>query len=199
MKKILFILFVLVLQISSASPVAREKVVEVTSQLVESGKIEEAIAYLDKSANMDSSNKAFYHARMGYYYIDLGQMDKAEKYLKQAIAEDGKLGFAYNELGYLYSEQQKTDLSLQNYLKAVQYDPDDGEGYYGAGLAYYNKQVYDKAIEYLEKAIPRYKKEQKYSYMEDAYTIIVQIYEKQGNESKLNETIERAEKDLGNN
>ena len=40
MKKILFILFVLVLQISSASPVAREKVVEVTSQLVESGKIE---------------------------------------------------------------------------------------------------------------------------------------------------------------
>ena len=178
---------------------AREKVVEVTSQLVESGKIEEAIAYLDKSANMDSSNKAFYHARMGYYYIDLGLIDKAEKYLKQAIAEDGKLGFAYNELGYLYSEQLKTDLSLQNYLKAVQYDPDDGEGYYGAGLAYYNKQVYDKAIEYLEKAIPRYKKEQKYSYMEDAYTVIVQIYEKQGNEAKLNETIERAEKDLGNN
>ena len=45
--------------------------------------------------------------------------------------------------------------------------------------------------------MPRYKKEKKYDYLEDAYTMIIQIYDEQGNEAKVNETIEAAKKELG--
>ncbi len=86
---------------------------------------------------------------------------------------------------------------MENYLKGTKYEPNNAESFYGAGYAYYEKKDYNKALEYFEKAVPRYKKEKKYDYLEDAYTMIIQIYDEQGNEAKVNETIEAAKKELG--
>lgn len=194
MKKIIFGL-ILMLFVSCSNNNSTE-IAETADKMAKSGKIEEAITYLEQNANKDSKNKAFYHARMGYYYIELNQFDKAEEILKQAVSEDGKLGFAYSELGYLYSSQNKVDLALENYLLGTKYDPNDGENFYGAGYAYYEKKDYTKAVEYFEKAIPKYKKEQKYDYIKDSYNLIAQIYYEQGNETKMNEVIEKAEKEL---
>ena len=91
---------------------------------------------------------------MGYYYIELKQLEKAEEILKKSLEENKKNGFAYNELGFLYSIQKKTDLSLENYLKGTKYEPNNAESFYGAGYAYYEKKDYNKALEYFEKSVP---------------------------------------------
>ena len=196
MKKLFFALLMLFLLSCSNNA---DKVAEKSDELAKNGNIEQAISYLEENANKDNKNKSFYYARMGYYYIELQQLDKAEEILKKALNENKKNGFAYNELGYLYSMQKKMDLSLENYLKGTEYEPDNAEGFYGAGYAYYEKKDYNKALEYFEKSVPRYKKEKKYDYLEDAYTMIVQIYDEQGNQEKVNETIEAAKKELGKN
>ena len=193
MKKLFFALLMLFLVSCSNSS---DKVTKKADELAKSGNIEQAISYLDENANKDNKKSSLYHARMGYYYIELKQLEKAEEILKKSLEENKKNGFAYNELGFLYSIQKKTDLSLENYLKGTEY-ADNAEAFYGAGYAYYEKKDYNKALEYFEKAVPRYKKEKKYDYLEDAYTMIIQIYDEQGNEAKVNETIEAAKKELG--
>ncbi len=194
MKKLFFALLMLFLVSCSNSS---DKVTKKADELAKSGNIEQAISYLDENANKDNKKSSLYHARMGYYYIELKQLEKAEEILKKSLEENKKNGFAYNELGFLYSIQKKTDLSLENYLKGTKYEPNNAESFYGAGYAYYEKKDYNKALEYFEKSVPRYKKEKKYDYLEDAYTMIIQIYDEQGNEAKVNETIEAAKKELG--
>lgn len=196
MKKLLFGLILILFVSCGRNSYDSNEVSEIASSLAGSGKTEQAITYLEEQAAKDSKNKGLYYSRIGYYYIELNQLDKAENYLKQAISENKKIGFAYNELAYLYAQQNKIDLSLENYLKGTEYEPGNGESFYGAGYVYYRKKDYDKAVKYLEKSIPKYKKVKKYDYVEDAYSLIVQCYYEQGNKTKMDEVIKKAEKEF---
>jgi tetratricopeptide (TPR) repeat protein len=70
---------------------------------------------------------------------------RIEKYLKKAIALDGKLAGAHFQLGVLYSDQQRKPEAIQEFEQAIKYDPDNAKYYYRLGQAYQSAGRNDEA------------------------------------------------------
>ena len=115
MKRILFIM-VLICTILSCDTKKSEQTKAKDEEIYQTSGIKETISYLEKEIKRDPGSKAYYQARMGYYYIEEKDYANAEVMLKKALETDGNLGFAYNELGYMYSLQDKQDEALKTYI-----------------------------------------------------------------------------------
>lgn len=99
---------------------------------------------------------------LGSSYVDLGNLEIAEKYLIIADSlcsiskKTGDLNvYEYanicNKLGYIYGKKQNLDLALKYYLKAVEDDPSHKPAIGNIGAIFYAKNDYKNAKIYFEK------------------------------------------------
>ena len=155
MKKILFIIL-LVCMIFSCSDKSTEEPQSKEEEIYQTSGINDTIKYLEKMAKTDPKNKAFYLARMGYYYIEEKDYKNAEDILKKALETDQDMAFIHNEMGYLYGLQGKKELSLESYIKGTESKEEMVENFYGAGSVYLELGKFKEAESYLRKAAALY-------------------------------------------
>ena len=186
MKKILFFIMLFCMVLSCDST---KKEDEKPQDLViyETSGIAETIAYLEKMGREIPEDKAYYLAKMGYYYIEEKDYEKAEAVLKESLKVSGKEGLAYNELGYLYGIQGKPDLALETYVKGTEMDPEAAGNFYGAGVLYSDLKDYEQAEIYLKKAVTLYKNSEVDDKADKAARQLYFLYLDQGDRKKARE------------
>jgi len=73
---------------------------------------------------------------LGLYYENIGQIDKAEVYLKKALQLNETSSLANVALANFYNKQAKVDLAIHLFKRAIELDPNnaDAHSFYGAIL-----------------------------------------------------------------
>jgi tetratricopeptide (TPR) repeat protein len=191
MKKILFILVLLCMVLSCDN---KEKAPKLSKdeEIYQNSGIKETIAFLEKEIKKKPSDKGYYYAKMGYYYIEEKDFENAEKFLNKALEIDPGLGFAYNELGYMYSAQGKGELALETYVKGAGKDPKMGGNFYGAGVLYSELGKYKEAEGYLEKAVTIYEEAGDIEKAGRSAKSLYYVYWALGDEKKVQDFISKA-------
>lgn len=97
--------------------------------------------------------------RLGFYYHNQGEFEKAIKHFHKAIDLKSDYVDAYYNLGNAYQELGRMDLAIQNYKKAIKIHPNYSAVYNNMGIVALKIRDLDRAKEYFEKAIeinPKY-------------------------------------------
>ena len=90
-------------------------------------------------------------AGIGQVYMTMGEMDKAEESLKQALAlfpSDETLAF---NIGEIYFSTQQPDKAIEYFQQAIEIKPDWGSPHRQLGYAYLNMADYTAALESFQK------------------------------------------------
>ena len=116
MKKLLSAFFFLVI-VSQYKSGPLVRVTDYDYSIYYSKGIDETVKYLENMTKVESTRKALYHAKMGYYYYEEKDYVNAEKMLKKALSEDPEMEEVYIKLGTLYTLQGKSGKALEIYLK----------------------------------------------------------------------------------
>jgi tetratricopeptide (TPR) repeat protein len=93
--------------------------------MLQSGRIKEAVPYLEVLAKADPDRVQVLY-NLGIAYSELGQYDEAIIRLKRAVQIDPTHAHAWTGIGVAYQRMGKRDLALEPMLKAVAADPSDG-------------------------------------------------------------------------
>ena len=117
------------------------------------GKKEKAIEVLQGVLGEDSDNvDANYW--IGLAYQALGNFEKAEYYLRKAIALAPDRDEGYNALGYLFAEYSTNlDEAVELIKKALEKSPENGAYLDNLGWVYFKQGKLTAALEHLEKAV----------------------------------------------
>jgi tetratricopeptide (TPR) repeat protein len=100
---------------------------EFVMTLLQSGRIKEAVPYLESMAKTGpASAQVLYN--LGIAYSELGQFDEAIIRLKNAVKLDPGHAHAWTGIGVAYQRMGKPDLALEPMQKAVAAAPTDGYG-----------------------------------------------------------------------
>jgi len=90
---------------------------------------------------------------LGAQYIELGDIDKAEKVLKQAMQIDpNRFSILFN-LGVVYVKEGQWVEALESFVKAIELNPKDADSRYNCGLVLEKIGQIDAAIEQHSEAI----------------------------------------------
>jgi superkiller protein 3 len=127
--------------------------------LVETGNLEEGIAFLQKAVGIiDTDPDAWMH--LGLAYTIKREFQKALEYYEKALTLDKTNAWIHDSLGFIhFSIFQKTgntennDAALENFRKAIELDPRLASAYNGLGGAYKAEGQLDKAISAWEKSL----------------------------------------------
>jgi Flp pilus assembly protein TadD len=107
------------------------------------------ILYELKSISSTFKRADFY---MGICYDQIGDFQKTEFFMNQAIEQDPTDHEALNYLGYLYADKNiNLDKAEQLILKALSYEPTNYAYIDSLAWVYYRKGLYEKAEELFEK------------------------------------------------
>ena len=159
--------------------------------------IDETIKYLENMTKVESSRKALYYAKMGYYYYEEKDYRNAEKMLKKALSEDPEMEEVYIKLGSLYTIQGKTEKALEYYLLGTKLKEKYPDIFFGAGVSYYDLNNFDKAAEYLERAVNMYKMANKEEELNRAVILLYYSYDSLGDDEKMEKFLKRSiERDI---
>jgi tetratricopeptide (TPR) repeat protein len=93
--------------------------------MLQSGRIKEAVPYLEALAKADPENVQVLY-NLGIAYSELGQFDEAVIRLKRAVALSPKHAHAWTGIGVAYQRMGKRAQALEPMQKAVEADPADG-------------------------------------------------------------------------
>jgi len=93
------------------------------------------------------------YSGLGIAYIEKGQLDEAEEYLRKSIEANPQYFAAYYNLGNLYSQRNLSDKAREYYKKAIELNPYQAQVYNNLGNAYFRVGLYDEAKENYEKAL----------------------------------------------
>ena len=93
--------------------------------MLQSGRIKEAVPYLESMAKTDPDNVQVLY-NLGIAYSELGQFDEAIIRLKKAVQLDPKHAHAWTGIGVAYQRMGKRAQALEPMQKAVEADPADG-------------------------------------------------------------------------
>lgn len=74
-------------------------------------------------------DSALLHHQLGYTYFQLGQLEAAEKHLKQAISLEPEMDVAFQTLAYTYWKMGRLGIAEDHARVAVSLDPDDEENW----------------------------------------------------------------------
>jgi glycosyltransferase involved in cell wall biosynthesis len=90
---------------------------------------------------------------LGAQYIELGNIDNAEKVLKQAIEIDSNRCGAWFNLGVVYAKRGQWIEALEPFVRAIELNPKDADSRYNCGLVLEKIGQTDAAIEQHSEAI----------------------------------------------
>jgi tetratricopeptide (TPR) repeat protein len=93
--------------------------------MLQSGRLEEALPYLESLTKSAPANSAVLY-NLGICYSELGQFDEAVIRLKRAVQLDPAHAHAWVGIGSAYFRMRKPELALDAFEKAVALDPNDG-------------------------------------------------------------------------
>jgi tetratricopeptide (TPR) repeat protein len=93
--------------------------------MLQSGRIKEAVPYLEALAKTEPDNVQVLF-NLGIAYSELGQYDEAVIRLKRAVQLDPMHAHAWTGIGVAYQRMGKRELALEPMQKAVEADPTDG-------------------------------------------------------------------------
>jgi tetratricopeptide (TPR) repeat protein len=119
--------------------------------LLESGRIKDAVPYLESMAKATPDNVQVLY-NLGIAYSEMGQLDEAIIRLKRAVQLDPTHAHAWTGIGVAYQRMDKHDLAMEPMRKAVEADPFDGYARrnYGAILMGQNRN--EEALTHLRAA-----------------------------------------------
>ena len=93
------------------------------------------------------------HNNLGDLYARHGDLEKAVKEFKIAIALKPNYGDAYHNLANTYHQLGKNDLAIENYQKALSFNPNLWQSYQNLAAIYFEQEKFNLARQELEKAI----------------------------------------------
>jgi tetratricopeptide (TPR) repeat protein len=120
------------------------------------GKIKDVNKYIEKYKSIrkeNSASEAAIASGIGYIYADVGILDKAEIYLREAFQLEPVNPDRINALAYfLIDEDRNIDEGLSLINKALELNPDDYLSIDTQGWGLYKQGKYKEALDLLEKA-----------------------------------------------
>jgi len=102
--------------------------------------------YENELLGMKDIDAASYNS-LGLKYMDANNYQKAETYLRKAIATDPTLPNPYNNLGIVLASTNRQDEAGTSYKKAIDLNPNYANAYSNLGIYYTDKKQYSQAIE----------------------------------------------------
>ena len=119
----------------------------------EGGLNEEAISEFEKAISSSgihtNSERIFSLYQLGQLYYDLGDLEKAEFYLKKAISIKQNFHHALITLAAIYDKRGETDIGYQYLLKAYKIDPLNPAINFNMALHHLKNRRPDEAIPHL--------------------------------------------------
>lgn len=119
--------------------------------MLQSGRIKEAIPYLESIDKSDPNNVQVLY-NLGIAYSELGQFDEAIIRLKRAVQLDPQHAHAWTGIGVAYQRMGKRELALEPTRRAVEADPADGYGRRNLAAMLMGLNRYDEALVHLREA-----------------------------------------------
>lgn len=120
--------------------------------MLKSGKIAEAVPYLESLTKSAPANAAVLY-NLGIAYSELGQYDEAIIRLKRAVQLDPEHAHAWVGIGNAYHRMRKPEQALDAFEKAVAANPNDGYTRRNLGGALVMFKRIGEAIAHLRKAL----------------------------------------------
>ena len=133
------------------------------------------------------------HNNLASIYMRLGEYDKASKHIAEAIRINPKFSLAYNNLGMLKTNTGFLEEGKSNFLKAIELDPKNIMAFYNLANLYQKLNDVDNSEAFYIKAIdinPMFF---------EAYNNLMNMYERIGENIKMKEIINKAEKYFSDN
>lgn len=119
--------------------------------MLQSGRIKEAVPYLEAMAKTDPNNVQVLY-NLGIAYSELGQYDEAIIRLKKAVQLDPLHAHAWTGIGVAYQRMGKRELALEPMQRAVDADPTDGYGHRNLGAMLIGLGRYDEGLTHMREA-----------------------------------------------
>jgi tetratricopeptide (TPR) repeat protein len=105
-----------------------------------------------------------FYGNQGVRYWEKGELEKAEKFIRKAIAINPESSKWHQSLAFILNEQGKKDEAFKEFHRALDINDEWGSSHKTASLMalgsyYYEKRMYTESISFLEKALNEGKKE----------------------------------------
>ena len=114
------------------------------------GKAEEAQKILSEVKEIEDAD---FMADAGLVFLMLGNMEKAERYLKKSVKLPNSDDAAWARLAAIYYAQGKLEEAQYALERSLELNPDRAEVLYNLGVLNLNKGEFEKAIDYFNRAL----------------------------------------------
>jgi Flp pilus assembly protein TadD len=95
--------------------------------------------------------KASYWNALGYYYLKLGELEKAATHLLHALEIDGSYPVSHNNLGIVYLKQGRPEQAAKEFREAIKLNPEYCKAQYNLAVAlFYQRRYVEAAKAYLQ-------------------------------------------------
>ncbi len=111
---------------------------------------EQSVEYFNKAVQY-SPKWVLPWANLCGSYIELGQIEFAEKCGIKAIRLDSTLAVVHNNLGHIYLIKKDYKMAAYHFLKSIEFDPTYTLAYYNLGFSYFHSGSYQNAEQVWEK------------------------------------------------
>jgi tetratricopeptide (TPR) repeat protein len=123
--------------------------------LLRQGKYEEALQSFLRAVDLVPEN-AVYWDLVGNAYLELNQLDDAQKVLEKAIELDPAWSLSHYDLGVVYSRMKgRENDAMKLFKQAISLEPEGALPYYSISCLYALQNKRKPALDYLRKAILR--------------------------------------------
>lgn len=121
-------------------------------QLLEQGKLNEAIAEFQLALRLDA-NSVEAHFQLGNAYFQQGKLEEAAKEFQKAVDLAPENVDARSNLGAAYYELGQFDKAAAEFKKAITLQPEDADIHYNLGAAYVQQFQFDAGIAEFNEAL----------------------------------------------
>lgn len=121
-------------------------------QLLEQGKLNEAIAEFQSAIRLDA-NSVEGHFQLGNAYFQQGKLEEAAKEFQKAVELAPENVDARSNLGATYYELGQFDKAAAEFKKAIALQPEDADIHYNLGAAYVQQFQFEAGIAEFNEAL----------------------------------------------
>ncbi|MCR4402466.1 MAG: tetratricopeptide repeat protein [Firmicutes bacterium] len=135
----------------SSSQVDAMELVRRGCELLNSGRLDEALAEFEAAVAADPRN-AEAQNKLGVVLARQGKLDEARKLFERALATDPRCAAAMSNLGNTYKESGMLDKAVEFYKMALSVDPEYATAHHNLAVAYRQMGKIDRAVIHFKQA-----------------------------------------------